>query len=460
MAPSQHARRPPPRAGSHPAPARAGGRSRPGRAILPPSDGSPLEVLISSARSSLCLLLLLLLPIASACSYTARPSASAVAASREASARGTSTAPPVHFGLEVHPIGGSEDPAPIGPWVEVRGRVGTAELFEADVVIALDMSVSTNFPSGLDIDEDGVIGETRGVIRGLSQYHPKQDQQGRPPPLPPAQWTTDVDDTVAAMELAAARAIATGLAARHNRIGILSYVERGKVHSEVGSASGALDSLEDVRPTSARTGTNIYEALRRARDMLERAPQLPGFPRQRALLLFTDGLPTAPVDPFIGEIRAREAAADLAAGGIDLYVFRFGRIQRDQAEFLLALAGAGRGRLYRVGAPHRLLEDLPPVDLTPTWLRIENATTEAPARGIETRTDGRFSGFVPLAPGENRVRVLAELGNGKLQRWVGEVFFAPEAAESSAIREATEAVLREIELRERGVDAAAGPPAE
>lgn len=366
--------------------------------------------------------------------------------------------PPLHYGLEVRPPVPDGGAVPI-PWIELEGRVGGAELFEADTVIAIDMSTSANFPSGIDLDQDGIVGEVRGVVRAVGSYDPKSVQQGAPPPLPPSQWTTDVDDTVAALEIAAARAIVTGLAQRRNRIGVLSYAERGHVREDVGPAANARASLDQLRPATSTRGTDIYAALRRSRDMLDSAPPLPGFPRQRAVLLFTDGRPVEPVDPYIARIRAKQAAADLARAGIDLYVFSLGRIGVDQARFLLELAGSSRGRLYRVGAPERMLADLPALDLTPTWLRIENATSGQPARGVETRTDGHFSAFVPLVAGENRLRVLAELGNGKLQRWEGVVVHEPGEPESQARRDATRRVLERIEQRDRPGDTAAAPPA-
>ncbi|MGH0029609.1 MAG: vWA domain-containing protein [Myxococcota bacterium] len=378
-----------------------------------------------------------------------------MASSREAAARSQRALPTLDHRLEVLT---RADPAHSDvPWFEVRGRVGTAELFEADVVIALDMSISTNFPSGLDIDEDGVIGQTRGLVRALRHHDPGEDTS-QPLPLPPASWTTDVDDTVAAMELVAARAIVTGLASRRNRVGIVSYANRAKNRSDVGPPGLAMAALDEIRPTRSRVETNIREALRKARDMLAEHALADGFPRERAVLLFTDGKPTGPVSPFIAELRAVEAATELAGDGIELYVFTFGSINVAQAEFILKLAGAGEGRVYRVGAPQRLLEDLPPVDLSPTWLSIENATTGDAARGVEARSDGHFGAFVPLAPGENRLRVLAELGDGRLKRWEGSVVYTP--GDEALAQAETARVLREIEERAREADAAAGPPDE
>lgn len=374
-----------------------------------------------------------------------------MAASKEAAARSAAAVPPVSYGLTILSPRNEADSQAAIPWIEVRGRAGTAELFEADVVIALDTSLSTHRPSGIDLDEDGVIGNLRGVLqsRGSRSLHPRS-------------WTTDADDTIARAELEAARALIRGLEQRRNRIGLLSYTERGRVRAEVGRPGAALVAVDKLRISDSSSGTSIAAALGGARKALEGLPAESHPPRQRAILLFTDGKPTSPVDEFIGSLRAIDVAAELPREGVDLYVFAFGPVAEEQARFLLELAGTAEGRLYKVGDPRRLLEDLPPVQLAPRWLEIENTTTGEPGQGIRSSRDGRFDAFVPLVPGENRIRVLAELGDGKLQRWEHVVRYEAPEIPSEEQKLATERVLRELRAREADAtseaDTAAGPP--
>jgi hypothetical protein len=395
-----------------------------------------------------------------------RPSASAVSASKEAAARSTSFVPPVSYALEIDSPRTQAERRTSIPWLELRGRSGTAELFEADIVIVLDISLSTMFPSGMDLDGDGVIGEVRGVVRagvgGNAASIPTGDsvrmdggtisvpesvlRTNNPWALHPRNWTTDRDDTIAELEFEAARSLLRGFGPRRNRIGLVTYTERGRVRAEMGEPDAVLAALDAIRVTGQSSGRNVAAGLRQARLLFSKledaAPD-----RQRAVLLFTDGQPTYPDDPYIARLRTLYEADALAERGVDLYVFAIGQIGVDGARFLLELAGAAGGRVYRVWDPRRLLDDLPPLALAPRWLEIVNATIGAPALAVRTSRDGRFDAFVPLAPGANRIRVMAELGDGKLQRWEKDVHYQPPAVETEAHRRAAEAVQQELEAR-------------
>lgn len=371
-----------------------------------------------------------------------RPSASAVAQSREAAARSSAAAPAVFYRLEIETPG--RDAQTSIPWIEVRGRAGTAELFESDVVIAVDLSLSTLRPSGIDLDEDGVIGEMRGyVISGGSRG------------VPVRAWTTDYDDTVSHVELEAARVLIGALGHRRNRIGLVSYTERARVRAEVGKPITALVALERLRVSDRTSGTSIAAALKKSRELLERLGSDSG--RRRSVLLFTDGRPTAPTNAYLGWLRAVYEAGLLPANDIGLYIFSFGDVGSQEADFLLEMAGVAEGRLFRVMDPRRLLEDLPPVQLAPRWLEIENTTTGSGGRAVRTFSDGRFDAFVPLVPGENHIRVLAELGDGRLQRWEQDVYYRPPEVPGEEQRRAEERVVRELDAREGGPEPVSAP---
>jgi hypothetical protein len=384
----------------------------------------------------------------SGCSST-RPSASAVASAKEAQARSSSAIPPVHYALEVEsPESGHT--ASI-PWIEIRGRAGTTELFETDMVIALDTSLSTLSPSGVDLDEDGTIGVISGGGSG-SRLAPSAVRSG----VHPRNWTTDRDDTIAQLQLAAARRLIDGLGPRRNRIGLLTYTQGARVRAEVGAPAEARAALDEIRSTGDSNRTNVSAALRRAQALLSRPESWAG-ERQRAVLLFTDGRPTHPQNEYLGRRLALYQASRLAERGIDLYIFAFGSVAQSEARFLLELVESSGGRLYRVVNPSRLLEDLPPVELAPRWLEIENATTGARGQAIRTSADGRFDAYVPLEPGDNRIRVIAELGDGQLRRWEEDVVYQPPPEAGEQERIAEERVLRELEKRRAQSDAVSAP---
>jgi hypothetical protein len=339
------------------------------------------------------------------------------------------------YDLEVHaPVSGSRVHSSV-PWLEVRGRTGTAELFESDVVIALDLSNTTLRSSGIDLDEDGVTGKDR---RGAGELRLGGS---------PRRWTTDRHDTIVLAEIEAARSVVAGLAPRRNRIGVVTYVGAAKTRVPVGPAEAASAAIERLRPIEDWTGTNVAAALRRSQRMLER-PSLVTHPRRdRAILLFSDGQPSVPQSKFFAGAAAQRAAVDVAAAGTRIYVLAFGELEPKNLEFVDRLASVASGVLVHVTDPRGLLQDLPPVELAPLSLAVTNRTLDLPARAVHADRQGHFSGYVPLAEGENEIEIEAVLANGRSVVERRSVFYAPAAEPTEAERrEAARLLLR---LRDR-----------
>jgi hypothetical protein len=289
--------------------------------------------------------------------------------------------------------------------VEVRGRVG-AELYEADVVLALDVSNSALLASGNDLDRDGETGATRAFAEDAGRFVTSHTR-----------WTSDPDDSMLRAELVAAHALIDALAPRRNRIGLLTYTSSVRVRAEVGAPESVRHALENVPIAEDRSGTDVSQALRHAGLLLERATRSAA-PRPRAVLLCTDGEPTVPSSRYEARQKALREAAQLAQAGVAFYVLAFGAHLREERgeedlAFLRELARAGRGVLVEVGAPARLLEDLPPAAAAPDALEITNVTTGEPARSLHVATDGRFDAQVALVPGANELRVRAWWRDGR-----------------------------------------------
>jgi hypothetical protein len=333
------------------------------------------------------------------------------------------------YDLEVHaPNEGSR----------VNSRTGTAELFESDVVLAIDLSNTTLLSSGIDLDEDGVTGKDRRHGFGAMEA-----RRGRSP----RRWTTDRHDTIVLAEIEAARAIVAGLAPRRNRIGLVTYVGSAKQRVPVGSPEASSAAIERLRPIEDWTGTNVAAALRRSQRMLEH-PSLITHPRRdRVILLFSDGQPSVPQSRFYASAAARRAAADLAAAGTRIYLLTFGELEAKSLEFVNQMASAASGVLVPVTDPRSLLQDLPPVELAPQSLVIANRTLGRPARAVHADRQGHFRGYVPLAEGGNEIEVTAVLANGRTEVERRSVFYAPAAEPTEAERrEAARLLLR---LRDR-----------
>ena len=93
----------------------------------------------------------------------------------------------------------------------------------SDVVIAIDHSTLALLASGLDVDQDGVVGRNREwVIRERETL-----------PIPARSWTTDSGDTAEVLQLEVARALIPRLAERGNRLGLNrpGFYERRCAHA-------------------------------------------------------------------------------------------------------------------------------------------------------------------------------------------------------------------------------------
>ncbi len=95
----------------------------------------------------------------------------------------------------------------------VRGAVrsGIGEPVDFDVVIALDTSHSTRFPSGIDIDEDSEVG-----------FNPNNELIA-PGSYPDDVVCSDPDDTILAAEVKAARYLVEVLSAGRTRVGVIAF---------------------------------------------------------------------------------------------------------------------------------------------------------------------------------------------------------------------------------------------
>ena len=76
-----------------------------------------------------------------------------------------------------------------------------------DVMLVVDVSGSTKYPSGIDLDEDGEIGETRRALSALSVDLAN----------------TDPDDSVLAAEVRAGASLLGSLDSRRVRVGVVSF---------------------------------------------------------------------------------------------------------------------------------------------------------------------------------------------------------------------------------------------
>jgi hypothetical protein len=130
----------------------------------------------------------------------------------------------------------------------IRGiaRSGVQDPLDFDVMIAIDVSKSTRFPSGIDVDEDGDVG-----------FNPHEEL------IAPGTYHEDVvcsdpDDSILSAEIQAARMLIDSLTAGRSRVGVLTF--SGEVDLETGeraspnqkSSTRFTAKVHTVRPTLRR----------------------------------------------------------------------------------------------------------------------------------------------------------------------------------------------------------------
>ncbi len=324
------------------------------------------------------------------------------------------------------------------PLVKVSGRAGRVPLFASDVVIAIDQSKRTLMASGLDVDGDGILGRSRRWAMERGRF-----------PKPHREWTTDPGDTVLAEEVSMAWGLVHGLAARKNRLGVLTFAAYSRIRAGLGAPERAQVAVERIRLVERGEGPDISRALGTAEEMLEAAAPVEGPDPARAILVFSDGRPTVPDGGYWASRRALKVARELGEKGIEVWTIAFGA--RANAEYLASLARLTGGDLIR-------REDLPVLasehalrSLEPQELVIENLTIDRSARAVRVFSDGRFDGFVPLARGENMLEVRALLANGRSQRIRRVVHYEQPESETLEDRRNTAGLLVELRHRTREI---------
>lgn len=326
-----------------------------------------------------------------------------------------------------------ESPAP-GSKVEndvdlapVRGtaRAGSGGERIFDVMIAIDVSHSTRYPSGIDVDSDGEVG-----------FNPKQELVV-PGAYPEEMVNTDPHDQILAAEVLAAKILVDELDPKFTRVGVISF--SGDVDPDTKKRKSA--SQRDAKVVVPLT-RDLASVRRGLDEILHKGPggatnfaaaeklavtELAGFTgaqspkeagRRKVLLFLTDGRPTFPVgrgdqdDP--GDIDAAINAARLARkAGVTIHTFALGKGALASPVAVHEMARITSGSFTPVRNPGQIVSFLQGVSFTDVEdVVIRNLTTQELSFDVSLFPDGRFSGFVSAIKGVNRVQVTALASDG------------------------------------------------
>jgi hypothetical protein len=342
--------------------------------------------------------------------------------------------------------------------VEVRGTAIAAgsQAQRFDVMIVLDVSQSTQYPSGADVDGDGVVGEN--PAEGL--YAPGEFPEGT--------VCTDADDTILSAAVAAARALVRSLSPERARVGLVTF--SGAVNLDTGlqrsrdqkNATLQVPLTSDfARVEAALSGvlargphgaTDFSAGIRLATAELAglsgaASPRMPG--AQKVMLLLTDGHPTFPIGQATiedaGDLEASVNAAKLAkAAGIRINTYALGQNALGRPVAATEVARTTLGTFTPVLEPGSIVAALQSVSFANVDdVAVVNLTLREDTPDVRLNPDGTFQAFVPVREGSNRVLVNALASDGSQANVELDFQFRVAEAEG-AMRERELAELRKI----------------
>jgi hypothetical protein len=341
--------------------------------------------------------------------------------------------------------------------VEVRGTAIAAgeEAQRFDVMIVMDVSRSTQYPSGADVDGDGVVGEN------------PQEGLYAPGEFPPDVVCTDSADTILAAEVSAAQALLRSLRPEHTRVGLVTF--SGAVDTETNQqrSRDQRNAELQVPLTSdfARVEAGLASVLARgpngATDFsagirlgtaelagLSGAVSAPGS-GQKVILLLTDGTPTFPIGRHdvedAGDIEAAVNAARLArAADIRINTYGLGANALGRPVAATEVARVTLGSFTPVLEPAAIVAALQSVSFSNVEdVAVVNLTLREDTPDVRLNPDGSFQAFVPVQEGANRVLVNAVSSDGSVAN-VELAFDFRVARSEGAMRERELDELREL----------------
>jgi Mg-chelatase subunit ChlD len=281
-------------------------------------------------------------------------------------------------------------------WTEVAGYAGTRGTGRFDIVIVIDVSGSTRWASGADVNGNGVVG-TR--VRRVPPWKVFE----------PSFYCSDPGDTVLDAERLATRRLIERLDPRRTRIGIISFSDLARPRGPLGSSHELLQLvLDDLADAFGAGPTNLAQATRLAMRMLTETGEDRATAPEPVVLILSDGYPTHPEPDERAAAEALDAARGAARSGVRITTFALGIGEPDDPDVFAEMARVTGGEHVRVSEPGDVVQVLPAIDLANVAaIEVENATTRESARALRVRPDGSYDAYVRLRPGENRLRVTA-----------------------------------------------------
>ena len=309
----------------------------------------------------------------------------------------------------------------------VRGaaRSGSGEPVDFEVLIVIDVSHSTRYPSGIDVDGDEEIG-----------FDPHDEL------IAPGTYAEDVvcsdpDDTILAAEIKAARYLVEVLSAGRTRVGVIAF--SGDVDPKTGKQvsrdqkdawvevpltndfDSVYRSLEEILRKGPHGATNYAAAVRLSVVELAGLPGALSTKREGAkkvVLFLTDGVPTFPFGKgIVADAEDTELAINASRlarkAGITINTYALGRHALAQPVAVIEMARMTVGTYTPVRNPGDIVSFLQGVSFANIDdVVITNLTTSEISYDVQLAPDGTFAAFVPVKEGPNRLQVTALASDG------------------------------------------------
>ncbi|HVP28313.1 MAG TPA: vWA domain-containing protein [Myxococcota bacterium] len=294
-----------------------------------------------------------------------------------------------------------------------------------DVMVVIDVSRSTEGPSGVDVDGDGVFG-----VNPTLELLPEGS-------YPEGTVNTDPGDSILEAEIKAARSLIQSLDPKRVRVGVIQFsgdvdpatnkrarpdqqdaLLESPLSSDFGAAYGALEKIRAEGPHGATDFAAAIALATRELKGLTGAASTPREDARKVVLFLTDGTPSFPIgrsdveDPGDRDLALTQARIARSAE-IKINVYAIGPGALAQPVAATEMAKLTQGTYTAVQNPGDIIAVLQGVSFSNVDdVVVSNLTTGEFSSDVELAPDGSFKGFVPVKEGANRLRVTALASDG------------------------------------------------
>jgi hypothetical protein len=332
-----------------------------------------------------------------------------------------------------------------------------------DVVVAIDVSSSTNEHTGVDVDGDGrsdggwkgpdsIYRAQLAAVRKLVAQLERTPHNRGGERIRIGLVTYSGDDRLRRLPEDAKRRPSD---AEVLRLAVRDADVRLPLSGDYAEARRAIDRLERLVPVGM---TDVAAGVGRALVELEgdsaRGARSTARPdAQKTILLLTDGKPSLPFDRREADAAASWAGRMADRAGVVVNAFAIGKdaVARRENDSLERMARRSGGRYVALERPGDVVPALESTALSAVErVELANRTTGRDTQAVATGIDGSFYGEIGLEEGENEIEVAAVLADGSRSARVLRVRFergrpvAELALELARIRRENAALVERI----------------